>query len=100
MKEIRYERDSALDVFTAHVQEKIAHPLETIESELFDGNILFQVDSVTGELIKIQIYDFSIIRRKLLWQLIFLYPTRAIENWLTVMISAFQAGNRGAHAPV
>lgn len=69
------------------------------ESELFDGNVLFQVDSVTGELVKIVIYDFSIIRRELLLQLIFLYTKCAIENWLHVMITAFQAGNQSLHAP-
>jgi hypothetical protein len=99
MSTIRYEIDRTLDVFTAYVQEEICHPLETIESALFDGNILFQVDSVTGKLVKIVVYDFAIIRRKLLWQLIFLYTQRAIENWLTVMITAFQAGTQRMHAP-
>ena len=99
MTEIRYEIDHTLDVFTAYIQEEISHPLETIESQLFDGNILFQVDLESGELVKILIYDFSIIRRKLLWQLIFLYTIRSIENWLRVMITAFQAGNQSVHAP-
>jgi hypothetical protein len=62
---IGIERDKQLDVFIAHLKE-ITHPLETHVAPLFDGNILFKVDSVTGELIQIFIYDFSIVRRKLL----------------------------------
>lgn len=100
MANIMYEVDKRLDVFTAHVKREILHPLETIESGLFDGNILFQVDSVTGELVKIVIYDFSVLRRKLLLQFVFLYTRRATENWLNMLISAFQAGNKSLHAPV
>jgi hypothetical protein len=99
MSEIRYEIDRSLDVFTAFVKDEIRHPIETIESELFDGNILFQVDAVTGDLIKIVVYDFSIIRRKLLMKLIFLYTTRAIKNWLAMIITAFQAGKKSVHVP-
>jgi len=32
-------------------KKEIINPLKTIESPLFDGNILFKVDSVTGELV-------------------------------------------------
>lgn len=99
MAKIMYDFDKTLDVFTAHVKQEILHPLETIESNLFDGNILFQIDSVSGELVKIVIYDFSVIRRKLLMQLVFLYTHRAIENWLNMLVFAFQAGNKRFHVP-
>ncbi len=52
----KIERDKQLDVLIAHLRE-ITHPLEA--APLFDGHILFKVDSVTGELAQIFIYDFS-----------------------------------------
>jgi hypothetical protein len=100
MGKIKYDIDKTVDTLTAHVQSTIIHPLETIESELFDGNVLFQVDSVTGELVKIVIYDFSVIRRQLLWEWVFLYTAGAIEHWLAMLISTFRAGHKGLRTPV
>ena len=94
---IQYEINSVIDVFTAHVKPDIAHPLETIEAEGGAGTILFQVDSLTKELVRVVIYDFSVFRRKLLMKLIFLYTTKTLENWLNTIISSFQAGNRSLH---
>ncbi|CAG1021505.1 hypothetical protein DOJK_01042 [Patescibacteria group bacterium] len=85
------ERDKKLDTFVARIRE-IEHPLETEVCPLFDGNILFKVDSVTGELVQIFIYDFSIIRRKLLVKLLFLYTTESIRSWLEMLISSFTSG--------
>ncbi len=87
----KIERDKQLDVFIAHLRE-ITHPLETEVAPLFDGNILFKVDSVTGELVQIFIYDFSIVRRKLLMNLIFVYTTATIKNWLKMLIASFNLG--------
>jgi len=87
----KIERDKQLDVFIAHLRE-ITHPLETEVAPLFDGNILFKVDSVTGELVQILIYDFSIVRRKLLMNLIFVYTTATIKNWLKMLIASFNVG--------
>jgi len=87
----KIERDKQLDVFIAHLRE-ITHPLETKVAPLFDGNILFKVDSVTGELVQIFIYDFSIVRRKLLMNLIFVYTTTTIKNWLKMLIASFNVG--------
>ncbi|RKZ45522.1 MAG: hypothetical protein DRR00_26505, partial [Candidatus Parabeggiatoa sp. nov. 3] len=88
---IRIERDKQLDVFIAHLKE-ITHPLETEVAPLFYGNILFKVDSVTGELVQIFIYDFSIVRRKLLINLIFVYTTTTIKNWLNMLVASFNVG--------
>jgi hypothetical protein len=90
---IRIEHDKQLDVFIAHLQE-IIHPLETEVAPLFEGNILFKVDSVTGELVQIFIYDFSIMRRQLLRRMIFLYTKTMITNWLEVLIAGFQVGRQ------
>ena len=87
----KIERDKQLDVFIAHLRE-ITHPLETKVAPLFDGKILFKVDSVTGELVQIFIYDFSIVRRKLLMNLIFVYTTTTIKNWLKMLIASFNVG--------
>ena len=88
---IRIERDKQLDVFIAHLRE-ITHQLETEVAPLFDGNILFKIDSVTGELVQIFIYDFSIVRRQLLLNLIFVYTTTTIKNWLNMLVASFNVG--------
>ena len=91
LEAIKLERDTKLDICIAHIRE-IEHPLETEVSPLFDGNVLFKVDSVTGELVQIFIYDFSIVRKKLLTKLIFLYTSQAINTWLQILIAGFGAG--------
>jgi hypothetical protein len=91
IKIMRVERDKKLDICIAHIRE-IEHPLETEVAPLFDGNVLFKVDSVTGELVQIFVYDFSIVRRKLLTRLVFLYSSLAIKNWLQMLIAGFGAG--------
>ena len=96
---IPYEIDAKIDVFTAYIKSDISHPLETIETELSAGTILFQVDALTKELVSVVIYDFSVFRRKLLMRLIFLYTTNTLENWLQTIISAFQAGHKSLHVP-
>jgi hypothetical protein len=88
---IRIERDKQLDVFIAHLRE-ITNPLETKVASVFDGNILFKVDSVTGELVQIFIYDFSIIRRKLLINMVFLYTATTLKNWLKMLAASFNVG--------
>ena len=74
--QIRIERDKKLDLFIAHVRE-ITNPLEIRVVPIFDGNILFKVDSVTNELVQVFIYDFSVVRRKLLMKLVFVYRAYA-----------------------
>lgn len=97
--QIRIERDRELDLFIAHVRE-ITHPLETRVVSLFDGNILFKVDSVTNELVQVFIYDFSVVRRKLLTKFVFIYTTSAVKNWIGMLIAGFKAGkNASALAP-
>lgn len=88
---ITIERNKELDTFVAHIKE-IVNPLETEVCPLFDGNILFKVDSITGELVQIFIYDFSVIRRKLLMKLLFLYTTESIKSWIEMLISGFTVG--------
>ncbi|RLB99977.1 MAG: hypothetical protein DRI57_32875 [Deltaproteobacteria bacterium] len=90
---IKIERDRELDLFIAHVRE-ITNPLETRVVPLFDGNILFKIDSVTNEPVQVFIYDFSVVRRKLLTKLVFVYTTGAVENWISMLIAAFKAGKK------
>ena len=99
IQHIPYKIDSTVDIFTAYLTHEVKHPLETVETEFLGSQMLFQVDSVTGDLCRVLIYDFSVVRRKLLLRLIFLYTTQSIENWLNMLISAFQAGNRSVHVP-
>jgi hypothetical protein len=88
---IRIERDKKLDLFIAHVRE-ITNPLETRVVPIFDGNILFKVDSVTDELVQVFIYDFSVVRRKLLMKLVFVYTKNTAKNWIRMLIAGFKAG--------
>ncbi len=98
--QIRIERDRKLDLFIAHVKE-ITNPLETRPVPFFDGNILFKVDSVTDELVQVFIYDFSVVRRKLLMKLVFVYTTSTVKNWITMLIAGFKAGKKtNTFAPV
>ncbi len=82
--EVTLERDKKLDLLIAHFG-KIKNPLETEEAPFLYGNVLFKVDSKTGELVQVLIYDFSVIRRRLLMQLIFLYTKKMIKNWLQAL---------------
>jgi len=88
--ELSTEYEKKLDLFTVYVKDEVVNPLKTIESPLFDGNILFKVDSVTGELVKIVIYDFSVVRRKLMTHFVFLWTKNAIKNWLQMLVTTFQ----------
>jgi hypothetical protein len=98
--ELSTEYEKKLDLFTVYVKDEVVNPLKTIESPLFDGNILFKVDSVTGELVKIVIYDFSVVRRKLMTDLVFLWTKKAIKNWLQMLVTTFQLGNQIPREPL
>jgi hypothetical protein len=73
----------------------MTHPLETEVAPLFDGNILFKVDSVTGELVQIFIYELSILRRKLLINLIFVYTKTTIKNGINMLVARFYVEKNG-----
>ncbi len=88
--EVIFERDKKLDLLIAHFGE-IKNPLETEETPFYE-NILFKVDSKTGELVQVLIYDFSVFRRRLFMQLIFLYTRKMIKNWLQVLVAGFKVG--------
>ncbi|MDM8569734.1 hypothetical protein QUF50_09540 [Thiotrichales bacterium HSG1] len=87
---VNFEHDNELDLLIAHFGE-IKNPLETEETPFYE-NILFKVDSKTGELVQVLIYDFSAFRRHLLTQLIFLYTRKTIKNWLKVLVAGFKVG--------
>ena len=93
--EVIFKRDKELDLLIAHFGE-IKNPLETEETPFYE-NILFKVDSKTGELVQVLIYDFSVFRRQLLMQLIFLYTTKMIKNWLQVLVAGFKVGEHTQH---
>lgn len=90
MEEIKLNINKELDLLTVHINpEKIGKTrLEVIE---IDDNLLFHIDSSTNELVMIQIYDFSIIKRKLFWHLNFMLTKDAIKAWLSPIIASFQA---------
>lgn len=83
--------DKELDLMTAYVQEdKIGKTnLEVIDIDVY--NVLVHIDPETKEVVYIQIYDFSIIRRKLLKHLIFLITNGAIRTWLDTIVESFKA---------
>jgi len=91
-QEIKIEIDKQLDLLTARLKET-KNPLETVES----GNILFFVDSETKDLVMIQIYDFRVIRRRLLRHLIILATRRAIQIWIRTLADSFRASTSYAH---
>jgi hypothetical protein len=90
--EFSTEYEKKLDLFTVYVKDDIVNPLKTIESPLFRCNILFKVDSVTGELVKVVIYDFSVVRRQLMTHL-FCGQKRQLM-WLQMLVTTFQLGNQ------
>ena len=93
MEKIKIDINKELDLLTAYVDEN----RNSNNSNLnvlpgpFDGSILFHVDNQTNELVMIQIYDFSIIKRKLMKELIFLVTKHTIQRWLTTIVDSFRA---------
>jgi len=88
---IKTEYDRKLDLFTAYIKEDKGNPIETIPGP-FDGHVLFEVDSADGDLVRIVIYDFSVIRRELMKEMVFLLTKRTVRNWLKVLINVFSGG--------
>lgn len=84
--EIKIEIDKRLDLLTAHIKES-TNPLQTIESD----NILFFVDTETKDLVMIQIYDFQIVRRKLLKHLMILATKKGVQAWIRTLADSFKA---------
>lgn len=90
MAEIELNIDKELDLLTAIV--KNSDPIDSqLEVKEIDDNILFHINPSTNELVMIQIYDFSIIRRKLIRHLLFLITKDAIRIWLSSLIASFKA---------
>lgn len=92
MEKFEVNINKELDLLTATIKEnkETNNPLDVLPGP-FDGNILFHVDSVTHELVMIQIYDFSIIQRKLMKGLIFLITKHTISKWLSTIADSFKA---------
>lgn len=90
--------DRKLDLFTAHIKADKGNPIETIPGP-FDGHVLFEVDSADGDLIRIVIYDFSVIRRELMKDMLFLLTGKTVQNWLRMLTHVFQAGRSYAPKP-
>lgn len=90
MEEIKLDINKDLDLLTVYVNsEKINKArLEVIE---IDDNILFHIEFSTNELVMIQIYDFSIIKRKLSRHLTFFLTKNIIKAWLNTIIASFRA---------
>jgi len=91
MAKMNIKIDKGLDLMTAYVQEDKINTtdLEVIDIDAY--NILLHIDPSTKEVVFIQIYDFSIIKRKLIRHLIFLITKGAIRNWLNPIVESFKA---------
>ena len=86
--------DKKLDVFEAYfTEEEPKHPLNVVEGSL-SGHVLFEVDSVTNELVKITIYDYSVVRRTLMRKYIILLTKQAVINWLNEIADSFNSGSK------
>ena len=85
--------DKKLDILTAYTNVDSINKsnLEVIETDM---NILFHVNSQTGELVMIQIYDFSVIKRMLIKHLLFLVTKNSIRAWLSTIAESFKANNK------
>lgn len=89
MEEMKINIDKNLDLLTASYPDKKNNfRLEVIE---IDYNILFHVNPETHEVIMIQIYDFSIIKRKLIKHLMFMVTKDSIRTWLNTLVASFGA---------
>ncbi len=93
MEEIQLKIDKELDLLTAFVSnpELNKSPLEVRE---IDGNILFHINPETNELVMIQIYDFSIVRRQLTRHRMILLTKESIKTWLNTLVESFRANNK------
>lgn len=93
MEKMNINIDKKLDILTAYIKDDAIDKsnLEVIETDM---NILFHVNSQTGELIMIQIYDFSVIKRMLTKHLLFLVTKNAIRAWLSTIAESFKANNK------
>jgi len=92
MAQIELNIDKELDLLTAIVNPNTTN--SQLEVREIDDNILFHINPVTNELIMIQIYDFSVIRRKLVRHLLFLITKDAIRVWLNSLVVSFSAGRK------
>jgi len=92
MEKIKIDINKDLDLLTAYLENSHSDNdhLDVLPGP-FDGNVLFHVNSQSNELVMIQIYDFSIIKRKLMKELIFLITRHTIRRWLTTIADSFRA---------
>ena len=91
-QKVKIEYDKDLDLLIAHLSNNIKNPIETRLGP-FDGNVLFNVDSLTGELINITIYDFSVIKKELMKYSISLISKKLIEVWLNTIADTYRSVN-------
>ena len=93
MEKMNINIDKKLDILTAYIKVDSTNKsnLEVIEADM---NILFHVNSQTRELVMIQIYDFSVIKRMLIKHLLFLVTKNAIKTWLSTIAESFMASNK------
>ncbi len=87
---VEYNKDIGLMI--VYLTTKADNPVETLEGP-FDGSVLFHFDSKTREVVKITICDFSVIRRKLMKNWIFLITKQAIIGWITTLVETLKSAN-------
>jgi hypothetical protein len=94
MEKMNINIDKKLDVLTAYIKEDYISNSNLEVIEVDDMNILFHIDPQTRELVMIQVYDFSVIKRILIKRLLFLVTKNAIKTWLNTIVESFQANNK------
>ncbi len=93
MEEIKLKIDKELDLLTAFISKPENNHSPLVVKEV-DGNILFHINPETNELVMIQIYDFSIVRRQLTRHLMLLVTKESIRTWLRTLVESFKANNK------
>jgi hypothetical protein len=90
MEKMNINIDKTLDLLTATFPSKKENGshLEVIE---IDNNILFHVNPETNEVVMVQIYDFSVIKRKFIKHLMPFITKDSIRIWLNTLIASFKA---------
>jgi len=88
---ITIEIDKDLDLLTALVNDKRNN--DSLESIDYD-NIIFFVEHDTKKLIMIQVYDFSIFKKKMLSKFLRVESNESINTWLYFLVNSFQAAQQ------
>ncbi len=88
---IAIEIDKELDLLTAFVNKKSTD--NSLESTDYD-NIIYFKEPETRNLIMIQVYDFSLFKKKMLKKFLQIDSNESIYTWLYFLVNSFQAAQQ------